>query len=94
MGNWGLYALSDLKILFSNLRLSLASAVSWNRSISKKTDRMKERDLAFWHLLIDHLSELIFPSFFSSAEHVKSLQFQLVLLCQVIKDALTWRASG
>lgn len=48
---------------------------------------MEERDLTFWHLLMDHLFTLIFPSL--SAGHVKSLQ---VLLCQVIKDALMWRA--
>lgn len=52
---------------------------------------MEERDLTFWYLLIDHLFKLIFPSFFSSAGHVKSLQ---VLLCQVIRDALMWRAVG
>lgn len=52
-------------------------------------DQNEEGDLTFWCLLIDHLFKLIFPSFFSSAEHVKSPQ---VLLCQVIKDALMWRA--
>lgn len=55
----------DLKILFSGLRPQLAS---------KKRTRVEERGPASWHLLIDHLSKLISPSFFSSAGHVKCLQ--------------------